>query len=179
MKEIVKLQDKKFQSYISSKDIDKAIKKIASKINKDFKSEIPLFVSVINGSFMFTSDLLKKLNIDCELSFVKLASYKGTDSTGKAKKLIGVNENIKGRMVVVLEDIVDSGNTLESLMIELKKHKPKTIKIATLFFKPKAYKKSFKIDYKGMNIPNDFIVGFGLDYNGLGRNFKKVYSLKT
>lgn len=178
MAEVIQIHDKKFSKIISSKKIQKAIHLIAKKINKDFKGKKPLFISVLNGSFMFTADLLKKIKIECEISFIKTASYNGTKSSGKINKLIGLNDNLKGRTVIVLEDIVDSGNTIEKVVAELKKDNPRAVKIATLFFKPDAYKKKMKIDYIGMKVPNDFIVGYGLDYNGLGRNFQDVYVLK-
>ena len=174
----VTIHGKKFTKFITSAKIQKAVSAIAKKINKDFKGDKPVFISVLNGSFMFTADLLKKVNIECEISFIKLASYSGTGSLGRINELIGLNENLKGRKVVILEDIVDSGNTIEKVIAELKKHKPKSVKIATLFFKPDAYRKKIKIDYIGMKIPNDFIVGYGLDFNGFGRNFKDVYVLK-
>jgi hypoxanthine phosphoribosyltransferase len=126
---------------------------------------------------MFTADLLKNLNIECEISFLKLSSYSGTESTGTVKKLIGFNENIKGRKIIVLEDIVDTGVTLEQIYTELEKFQPKEIKIATLLYKPEAYKKDIPVDYIGIEIPNDFIVGYGLDYNEIGRNLPDIYTI--
>jgi hypoxanthine phosphoribosyltransferase len=175
----VTIHGKKFVKFISSANIQKAILKIADRINKDFKDEKPVFLSVLNGSFMFTADLLKKVKVECEVSFIKVTSYSGTRSRGKVNTLIGLNENLKGRRVVVLEDIVDSGNTIEKVIMELKKHNPKQISIATLFFKPGAYKKKFKLDYIGMEVSNNFLVGNGLDYDGLGRNLSDIYILKS
>ena len=173
----VLIHGKRFEKIISTKQIQKAVESIAAKINKDFKNKKPIFVSVLNGSFLFTADLLRKIKSECEVSFIKVSSYSGTKSKGKVKRLIGLNENLKGRTIIVIEDIVDSGNTIENIMVELKKHKPEEIRIATLFFKPDAYKKKIKIDYIGMKMSNDFIVGYGLDYDGLGRNLEDVYIL--
>jgi hypoxanthine phosphoribosyltransferase len=174
----IQIHDKHFRKYISSAKIEKAIDGIAKKINKDLKGKKPIFISVLNGSFMFASDLLKKINIECEVSFIRVVSYSGAVSTGKVNELIGLNEDIYDRMVVVLEDIIDSGNTIEKVIPELKKYNPAQVKIATMFFKPDAYKKKIKLDYVGMEIPNDFIVGYGLDYNGIGRNLSDIYRMK-
>ncbi len=177
MQKTVTVHNKEFVKYISSEKIQKAVGKIAARINKDSKNDRPLFLAVLNGSFLFSADLLRKIKIECEISFTKIASYSGTKS-GKASTLIGINQDLKGRTVIVLEDIVDSGNTLVKIFAELKKHKPKKVKIATLFFKPHAYKKNIKLDYVGMNMPNDFLIGYGLDYDGLGRNLTDIYILK-
>lgn len=171
---IVTLKDKQFKPYIKSEQIDAAVKKVAQQINSDLKNEMPLFVAVLNGSFMFAADLMKEINFPCEISFVKMASYHGTESTGKVNELIGLNQNIEGRTVVIIEDIVDTGNTIEKLTSILKDKKVKSLKIATALFKPSVYKKNIKIDYVGIEIPNDFVVGYGLDYDGLGRNLKDI-----
>ncbi len=171
---IVTLKDKQFKPYIKSEQIEAAVKKVAQQINADLKNEMPLFVAVLNGSFMFAADLMKQIEIPCEISFVKMASYHGTESTGKVNELIGLNQNIEGRTVVVIEDIVDTGNTIEKLTSMLKDKKVKSFKIATALFKPSVYKKDIKIDYVGIEIPNDFVVGYGLDYDGLGRNLKDI-----
>lgn len=178
MGKVVTIHGKRFVQFISSKKIQEAVAKIAEQINKDIKKKRPIFISVLNGSFLFTGDLLRKIKFECEVSFIKISSYSGIKSKGEASTLIGINENLKGRTIVILEDIVDSGNTLEKIVSELKKHSPGQIKIATLFFKPDAYKKKIKVDYIGMKIPNDFIVGYGLDYDGLGRNLSDIYILK-
>ncbi len=164
---------------ISSRKIQDAVTVIAKKIDRDFKNQNPLFLAVLNGSFLFAADLLKKIKIECEISFIKVSSYAGITSTGKINTLIGVNENLNKRPVIILEDIVDSGNTLEAVIGEIKKHNPATIRVATLFFKPEAYKKKFALDYMGLKVPNKFLVGYGLDYNGLGRNLKDVYALPS
>lgn len=171
---IVTLKDKQFKPYIKSEQIEAAVKKVAQQINADLKNELPLFIAVLNGSFMFAADLMKQIEIPCEISFVKMASYHGTESTGKVNELIGLNQNIEGRTVVVIEDIVDTGNTIEKLTSMLKDKKVKSFKIATALFKPSVYKKDIKIDYVGIEIPNDFVVGYGLDYDGLGRNLKDI-----
>lgn len=174
----IQLHDKTFAPYISESEIERAIKKVALQILEDCKDETPLFLGVLNGAFMFCSDLLKEYPKSCEISFVKLSSYKQTSSTGVVNQLIGLNEDVSNRTIIVLEDIVDTGTTVEKI-VELLQHQPiKKVKIATLFLKPDVYKKSIPIDYVGLEIPNNFIVGYGLDYDGLGRNLREVYSLK-
>lgn len=175
----VTLKDKTFVPYISSDKISASVYEMAQKINVDLVNDMPLFLVVLNGSFMFAADLLKEVNIPCEISFIKLASYHGTTSTGTVTEMIGLTEEIKGRTVVIVEDIVDTGVTLEKLVALLIKKEVKQIKVATFLFKPEAYKKDIKIDYIGMEIPNDFVVGYGLDYDGLGRNMKEVYVLDS
>lgn len=176
--ERIRLHDKTFKICIPHDEILKSIKVVADQINKDYQNvETPLMVSVLNGSFMFTSDLLKCLEIQCELSFIKLSSYEGTGSTGEVKKMIGLSQNIKGRSVVVIEDIVDTGVTIECLYATLKEAGAADIKICTLLLKPEAYKKPIPIDYAAIKIPNDFIVGYGLDYDELGRQYKDIYVL--
>lgn len=176
---MITLHDKTFIPFISESEINQAIKNLADKISADFKGETPIFLGVLNGAFMFLSELMKNYQGNCELSFTKLASYQGTSASGIMKNLIGLNENIENRHVIIVEDIVDTGHTLEYLMNILTEKKPKSIKTATLFFKPEAYKMNIKIDYIGIEIPNKFIVGYGLDYDGLGRNLPEVYQLKT
>jgi hypoxanthine phosphoribosyltransferase len=166
-----------FKTKISSSEILKAVAEVAKQINKDLEGKKPLFLCVLNGSFMFAADLMKKVNIECEISFVKVASYEGTTSTGKVKQLIGVNEDLKGRTVVVVEDIVDTGGTIENVWEQLKGLGAEDIRITTLLFKPAAYTKTVPIAYAAIVIPNDFIVGYGLDYKGLGRNLEDIYVL--
>lgn len=174
----VKLHDKEFKVSIPEEKIQKAVKNIAGKINTDYKDkETPLFISILNGSFMFTADLFKQIDFVCEVTFLKLTSYKGTASSGAVRQLIGVNESIEGRDVIVLEDIVDTGITLEQILGQLKSFEPASVRVASLLFKPEAYQKDLVIDYIGMEIPNDFIVGYGLDYDGLGRNLPDIYTL--
>ena len=175
---MIQLHDKQFVPFISAEEINFAIAAIASQVEADFGDETPVFVGVLNGSFMVVSDFLKHYNKPCEVSFIKLASYEGTASTNEVKQLIGINQDLTGRSVIVIEDIVDTGNTVAELKDLFKKQNVKHLKIATLFFKPEAYKKDLKLDYIGIRIPNKFIVGFGLDYDGLGRNLPEVYQLK-
>jgi hypoxanthine phosphoribosyltransferase len=151
---------------------------MVQQVEDDFIDETPVFIGVLNGSFMVVSDFMKKYKKSCEVSFIKMASYEGTSSTDEVKQLIGLNQDLTGRSVVIIEDIVDTGNTLVELKELFKKQNVKHLKIATLFFKPEAYKKDIKIDYVGIRIPNKFIVGYGLDYDGLGRNLPEVYKLK-
>lgn len=176
---MITLHNKTFVPFISETEINQAIKSLAEKISTDYKEETPIFVGVLNGAFMFLGELMKNYKGNCEVSFTKLASYHGTSTTGRMKNLIGLNENIENRNIIIVEDIVDTGHTLDYLMKILIEKNPKSIKTATLFFKPEAYKKNIKIDYIGMEIPNKFIVGYGLDYDGLGRNLPEIYQLKS
>jgi hypoxanthine phosphoribosyltransferase len=171
------LFDKEFRLYIRDYQIEAAVKRIASEITNDLSEVKPLFISVLNGSFMFTADLMKHLNFNCNLTFIKLSSYEDTRSKGEVSKIIGLNENIEGRTVVVLEDIVESGTTLFYFLKELWLQKPADVKVAAMFFKPEACKHKIKIDYMGMEIENRFVVGYGLDCGGLGRNYKDLYLL--
>jgi hypoxanthine phosphoribosyltransferase len=174
----IRIKDKEFRISYPEAEIQQDIDVVASKINWDMREvKVPLFLCILNGSFMFAADLLKRIDFPCEVSFVKLTSYQGTSTTGVINQLIGLNENIEGRTVIIVEDIVDTGITLSKLYAELQSLKPQTIRIATLLFKPGAYKGSIKIDYIGKSIPNDFIVGYGLDYDGLGRNLPDIYTL--
>jgi hypoxanthine phosphoribosyltransferase len=175
---MIQLHDKQFVPFISAEEIDFAIQKMVTQIEADFVDEIPVFIGVLNGSFMVVSDFVKSYTKPCEVSFVKMASYSGMASTNEVKELIGLNQDLAGRSVVIIEDIIDTGHTIVELKELFKKQNLKHFKIATLFFKPEAYKKDVKIDYIGIQIPNKFIVGFGLDYDGLGRNLPEVYQLK-
>lgn len=176
---IIKLHDKYFKNFISKNEIDGAIKSVATQIYNDLKDEVPLFVAILNGSFMYAADLLRHYPGQCEISFVKLASYEGTNSTGSIKNLIGLNGEVTNRTVIILEDIVDTGNTLQEIYSLFEDKKVKQLKIATLFLKPDVYKKELSIDFIGMSIPDKFIVGYGLDYDNLGRNLADVYQLTT
>ena len=171
----VKLLDKSFRLFIDSNKIKKSIDDLSTIINNDYKHTCPLFVCVLTGSFLFAADLLRRFEHQCEVSFIKISSYQGTSSTGNLKELIGLNEQINGRDIIVVEDIVDTGNTLEGVYEELLKHKPKSIQAATLLFKPNAYQKTIEVKYSALKVGNEFLVGFGLDYNGLGRNLEDIY----
>lgn len=174
----VTVHNKEFELAYHYNEILASIKAMAKKINEDYKNKMPLFLSVLNGSFMVTSDIMKEINIPCQISFVKLSSYEGTHTTDSVKQLIGLKEDINGRDVVVIEDIVDTGNTLNDLYKVLKTKKPRSIKIATLLYKPDAYRYKHSIDYVGLQVPNDFLIGYGLDYRGLGRNLKHIYKIR-
>lgn len=176
---MVKLHDLYFKPFISEKEIDAMLQRMVTEIAKDLKDEIPVFIGILNGSFMFVSDFVKKYPKPCEVTFIKLASYEGLKSTEDIQRLIGLTQDLTGRTVVILEDIIDSGNTLAEVHRIFKNEKVKELKIATLFYKPEAYKKDFKLHYVGFEIPEKFIVGYGLDYNGLGRDLPSVYQLKN
>lgn len=173
----IKVLDKEFKLYIPQEDIESVIKDMASQINEEYKDKSPLFLVMLNGAFMFASQLFKELNIDCETSFVKYSSYSGTQSTCEVKELIGLNSSLEGRDVVIVEDIIDSGYTMKCLLQKLKSMNVSSVKIATMLFKPNAFKFDYKIDYIGMNIGNEFIVGYGLDYNQHGRNYGSIYKV--
>lgn len=173
----VKLHDKEFSTFIPYEKIQAAIKTLAEKMNQDYAGQEPVFIAVLNGSFMFAADLLKEVNVPCQISFVKLASYHGMSSSGSVTELIGFTENVEGKHVVIIEDIVDTGVTLEKVLAIFQHKNCASLKIATLLLKPDAYKKPAKIDYVCIEIPNEFIVGFGLDYDGLGRNLKDIYKV--
>lgn len=176
--ESVKIKDKEFELFLTQQQIEKAIDDIAVKIASDLADSDPLFLCILNGSFMFASELMKRINIPSELSFVKMSSYQGTKSTGKLKELIGLQEDIKGRTVVIVEDIVDTGHTMEMMLEQLESDNPKEIKVAALLLKPDALKVEVPLDYIALEIPSDFIVGYGLDYDGYGRNLPNIYKLK-
>ena len=175
---MIQLQDLFFHEFISVTQVKEAVNSVSLKINKDYKETSPVFLIVLNGAFFFGSDLIKQFDRTCEMSFIKVASYKGTKSSGVVSKVMGLDMSLKDRDVILVEDIVDSGNTIEAILKMLKQEHVKSCKIATLFYKPLAYKKNYPIDYVGMEIGNDFIVGYGLDYNGLGRNLSAIYKLK-
>ena len=175
--ETIRIKDKQFKTFITEEQILKEVARVGEEINRDLADANPLFVSVLNGSFMFTADLMKHVSVPCEISFVKLASYAGTSSTGKVKELVGLNDDITGRTIVIVEDIIDTGLTMECLIETLKARNPKEIRIATLLVKPDKLKVDLDINYIAMNIPNDFIVGDGLDYDGLGRNYRDIYTV--
>jgi hypoxanthine phosphoribosyltransferase len=173
----IRVHDKQFEPYITANTIASRIKEIAAELNKDYTGKKPLFIAILNGSFMFSSDLFKELNIDAEICFIKLASYKGTKSTGHVITAIGLDMDLFGRHVVILEDIVDTGKTLSEFLPQLRHQQPASMKIVALLHKPEATVFPIKIDYLGFSIPNKFVVGYGLDYDGLGRNIPEIYKL--
>ncbi len=173
----IKLLDKTFKPYLQYNEISEAIDKVAEKINTDYRdsNEIPVLLCVLNGSIMFTGELMERLDFNCELVTLKLSSYSGTQSSGKVRQVMGMTGSVEGRKVLVVEDIVDTGNTIVSLKQILDEKGAKEVKFCTMFLKPDVYKKDIRLDYVAKEIPNDFIVGFGLDYNEIGRNYKDLY----
>jgi adenylate kinase len=176
---VIKLHDLYFKPFISEQEVDAIVQRLVDEIANDLQDEIPVFVGILNGSFMFVSDFVKKYPKPCEVTFIKLASYEGLKSTEDIHRLIGLTQDLSGRKVVILEDIIDSGNTLEEVHRIFENENVDELKIATLFDKPEAYKKDYKLHYVGMEIPNKFIVGYGLDYDSLGRDLPAIYQLKT
>ena len=173
----IKVHDKEFIPYLTSKEIDQQISRIAAEINRDYKGKKPLFIAILNGAFIFAADLLKKIDLETEICFIKLASYKGVKSTGKVITAIGLDVELYGRDVIIIEDIVDTGKTLFQFLPHLEHHHPASLKIASLLHKPDAMVHPIKIDYLGFTIPNKFVLGYGLDYDGLGRNISEIYQL--
>ncbi len=177
MTNIIKVRDKEFSLFLTAKDIDKAVDQVADMINTELNGTNPLFLCVLNGAFIFASDLLKKISFDCEISFVKLSSYMGTETTNMVRELIGLDEVLKGRTVVVVEDIIDTGITMDYTIAKLRKLGAADVRIATLLLKPAAFRMTYPIDYVGIVIPDAFIVGYGLDYDGHGRNYPDIYKI--
>ena len=173
----VKIKDKSFRVSIPEAEIKQRVKALAEQMSKDLEGKNPIFLGVLNGSFIFAADLMREMTIPCEISFVKLASYQGTTSTGKVKEVFGINENLSGRTVVIVEDIVESGRTMRQMIESLGTRNPESVRICTLFFKPEKLKEDLNLDYVAFRIPDDFIVGYGLDYDGLGRELKDVYTI--
>jgi hypoxanthine phosphoribosyltransferase len=173
----IRVKDKDFKLFLSAETIQENIKQIAAKISKDLEGQNPLFLAVLNGSFMFASDLMKNITIPCQISFIKLASYEGMESGGMVREVFGLTEKIEGRTIVIVEDIVDSGRTMTQLLSSLNTRNPKEIKIVTFLYKPKALQCELDLNYVVFEVPNDFVVGYGLDYDGYGRNLGAVYSL--
>ena len=173
----VKIKDKTFKTYISEDEIKERIKKLAARINEDMAGKNPLFLAVLNGSFIFAADLMREITIPCEISFVKLASYQGVMSTGKVHEVLGINEDLAGRTVIIVEDIVNTGCTMNQMIASLGTRNPASIHICTLFVKPGKLKEPLDIEYSAFSIPNDFILGYGLDYDQQGRNLKEIYTL--
>lgn len=175
----VNLKDKTFEVFISDTEIAEIVHFISNQINNSGVKD-PLFIAVMNGAFLFAADVMRKITIsNAEISFIKLSSYEGTETTGKVDELIGFSDEISGRNIIVLEDIIDTGITLEKIISLLKKEEVEDIKVATLLFKPDAYTKDIHIDFIGKSIPNDFVVGYGLDYDEIGRNLPHIYKLKN
>lgn len=174
----IRVHDKSFEIYLSEETIQQRVKEVAAKINDDYKGKRPYFVAILNGSFMFASDLFKHLTVDADICFIKLASYKGTQSTGNVLTTIGLDADLFGKDVVIVEDIVDTGKTLHHFLPRLEHQQPSSLRIATLLHKPEATEFPLELSYVGFEIPNKFVVGYGLDYDGLGRNLKEIYQLR-
>jgi hypoxanthine phosphoribosyltransferase len=175
--ESLKVHDKLFKPYITAEQISEQVKRVASEIDRDYKNKKPLFIAILNGAFMFAADLFREVAIESEICFIKLASYKGVASSGQVVTAIGLDVDIVGREVIIIEDIIDTGKTLSHFLPQLKHHHPASLKIAALLHKPEAMVYDIKIHYLGFTVPNKFLVGYGLDYDGLGRNMKEIYQL--
>ena len=175
----IQVLDKTFEPYLKEAAIQEKITELAGQLNKDYAGKRPLFLSILNGSFLFTADLFKQITIEAEVSFIKLASYKGTSSTGNVITAIGLDTNVKDRHIVILEDIIDTGKTLHHYLPQLDSMQPASVKIAVLLNKKEALQYPVQVDYACFDIPNKFVVGYGLDYDGLGRNSKDIYQLKA
>ena len=173
----VKVHDKEFEPYLTREEIDEQVSRVASEISADYKDKRPLFIAILNGAFIFAADLFRKLDIEAEICFIKLASYKGVKSTGKVLTAIGLDVDTYGRDVIIIEDIVDTGKTLSQFLPQIVHSQPASLKIATLLHKPDATVHPLQIDYLGFTIPNKFVLGYGLDYDGLGRNIREIYQL--
>lgn len=178
MQEVI-IHDKTFRVLIEADKIQQRVKEIGTQINSEYKGKCVLFLGVMNGAFLFAADLFKSIDLECEISFIRVSSYSGTESTGAMKNVLGLNSNIEGRDVIIIEDIVDTGDTMKYLMHELNSKNPASLKLATMVFKPAALKHPLKPDYVGFEVPPDFLVGYGLDYDQLGRNLNDIYILKT
>lgn len=175
---VITVKDKRFEPYLTGTEIDGQIQRLAAEINRDYIGKKPLFIAILNGSFMFASDLFKAINIEAEICFIKLASYKGTKSTGQVVTAIGLDTDIHNRHIIILEDIVDTGKTLNEFLPQLRHQQPATLELAVLLHKPYATVFPVPIKYLGFSIPDKFVLGYGLDYDGLGRNIPEIYQLK-
>ena len=175
----VKIKDKTFETSMTEAEIKQRVKELAQQMSRDLECKNPLFLAVLNGAFIFAADLMREMTIPCEISFVKLASYQGTTSTGTIHEVIGINEDLSGRAVVIVEDIVESGLTIKRMMEQIGTRHPASVQVCTLFFKPEQLKEDLKLDYVAFSIPNDFILGYGLDYDQQGRGLKDLYTLVT
>ncbi len=173
----IKVFDKEFEMSLSSEEIQKRVGELATEISSDMKDKNPVFLAILNGSFMFASDLFKKISIDAQISFLKLSSYQGSSTSRQVKQLIGLNQEINDMNVVILEDIVDTGKTIETIIRKLNGFQPSSIRVVTLLYKPEACCADIHLDYVGFRIPNKFVIGYGLDYNGFGRRYEDIYAL--
>lgn len=176
---VVKVLDKEFDLYISYSRIQERIREMAEEMNRELAELNPVFLAVLNGAFFFAADLMKEIDFSCELSFVKISSYRGMQSSGIAETLIGLDENLTGRHIIIVEDIVDTGNTMHDLTLKLQEINPASVRIATLILKPDALQKNIKPDYTGFEVPDEFLIGYGLDYDKQGRHYKDIYKIKS
>lgn len=180
MKNTIQIQDTEFELFLENDQICKKIRLMAIQLDLDYESRCPVFIGVLNGSFIFMADLLKEINTVCEVGFIRVSSYAGTSSTGSVKEIFGLPDDLRNRDVILVEDIVDSGTTLEHILQEVRKQNPASLAVCSLLLKPAALKSKIDaLEYVGFEIPNEFVVGYGLDYNGLGRNLKDIYKAKT
>lgn len=175
--ETIQVKDRIFAPFIKEEQLQKEVKRVAEEINRDYKDKEPLFLCILNGAFMFAADLLKNVSVPCNVSFVKVASYSGTDTTGKVKELMGLQENVEGRHVIIVEDIVDTGYTMRDVLESLEEKKAASVEVCALLCKPDKLKVDLDLKYLALNIPNGFIVGYGLDYDGFGRNSRDIYQI--
>ena len=175
--ETIQVKDRVFVPFIKEEQLQKEVKRVAQEINRDYKDKEPLFLCILNGAFMFAADLLKNVNVPCNVSFVKVASYSGTDTTGKVKELMGLQESVEGRHVIIVEDIVDTGYTMRDILESLAEKNAASVEVCALLCKPDKLKVDLKLKYLALNIPNGFIVGYGLDYDGFGRNSRDIYQI--
>lgn len=174
---VIKVHDKEFEPYLTCDEINQQVSRVAAEINRDYAGKNPLFIAILNGAFIFAADLFKKIDVEAEICFIKLASYKGVKSTGQVITAIGLDVEVIGRDVLIVEDIVDTGKTLSQFLPQIERQRPSSLKIVSLLHKPEAMVHPLKIDYLGFTIPNKFVLGYGLDYDGLGRNIKEIYQL--
>jgi hypoxanthine phosphoribosyltransferase len=177
MSETIEVLDRKFKRSITREQLQEQVQRIAAELNRDLADKNPVFLGILNGAFMFAADLFKLIDIPCQITFLKLASYEGTATTGSVRQLIGINQDLKHRTVVVLEDIVDTGITLDTIIRQLNGFEPREVLVATMLHKPDATKRTVHLDYVGFKIPNEFVIGYGLDYDGYGRNLPEIYTL--
>ena len=175
--ETIQVKDRVFVPFIKEEQLQKEVKRVAQEINRDYKDKEPLFLCILNGAFMFAADLLKNVNVPCNVSFVKVASYSGTDTTGKVKELMGLQESVEGRHVIIVEDIVDTGYTMRDILESLAEKNAASVEVCALLCKPDKLKVDINLKYLALNIPNGFIVGYGLDYDGFGRNSRDIYQI--
>lgn len=175
----MKIKDKEFEVYLSEETLHNRITELADQLNQNYSGKRPLFIAILNGSFIFASDLFKQIDVECNISFIKLSSYEEMESTGSVKTLLGLNENVFGRHVVIIEDIIDTGHTMKSVLDEFRDRGVSSVEVVTLLMKPEALQTPLDIKYVGFEIPNAFVVGYGLDYDGYGRNTKALYQIKS